>query len=170
MPMRWEPPELFLEHKGRKVYFTYDEDNPDAVQVFWYTTDQSENEAAKDDYTFDVRDLFLRLPKSQRDTLNPQHTENHPAIIREAIDRGRLSFPETDESESAEEWRTTDEAFRALYKEMLDYIRTVAASAGPGADDGERGLVRRAYAALKAVTQQPDERIEAWLKEGEPHE
>lgn len=78
---QWIEPELFLKHKGVYVYHCYkDEDWNQEALLFWYTTDEDEDE----EYQFDVRKLPVPPSVDKKD---------HTAIIRHAIDHNLLKGP-----------------------------------------------------------------------------
>jgi hypothetical protein len=85
MPGQWTDPELFLEYEGTAIYHCYDDDN--MVSLYWYTTDASDcniDSPMTESAQFDVRDLpNLGLDSDDR--------QNHPAIIRSAIQNGLIS-------------------------------------------------------------------------------
>lgn len=85
MPDEWTDPEPFLEYEGVTVFHCYDDDN--MVSLYWYTTDASDcniDSPVTESIQFDVRDL----PNLGLDIDNRQ---NHPAIIRSAIQNGLIS-------------------------------------------------------------------------------
>jgi hypothetical protein len=73
----WVPPELFFTHNGVNVFYTYrDNDIDQGVNSFWYTLNARDDDETEQ---FDVRDLPAW-----------QHSEDHKAIITQALDNGDL--------------------------------------------------------------------------------
>jgi hypothetical protein len=64
MPYKWVEPELYLEHKGVKVYHTYKSGNENDMMSYIFTTDMSCDDSEDDsEFQFDVRDLANELQK-----------------------------------------------------------------------------------------------------------
>ncbi len=78
MPMMYVGCDRYLVHKGREIFRCYDNDNyNDTLQFHYQVSDAEEG----DGYRFDVRDL--PVPEGA-------DPEDHPAIIRAALDAGLL--------------------------------------------------------------------------------
>lgn len=77
-------PELFLEHKGKRIYHAYTDRDFELKRHCTFTTDPDENAQ----YEFDVRDFgkFDSTPDLCQ----------IKAVIREAIDKGLVTFPDDD--------------------------------------------------------------------------
>ncbi len=94
MPMRWVPPALFLEYKGKQVYCAYNDDNENYPYDYIYTTDEAEEEH----YEFDVRSLRHEKKLLQDVELDLSKYEDQQRVIRAAIDADALEFPEDDDA------------------------------------------------------------------------
>ena len=79
MPQQWVDPEVFLEHNGKTVYHAYKDGNFEDRLNYWYTTCPIEEV----EHEFDVRELS-----------NWDEKRSHEDLIREAIDRNLLTFPD----------------------------------------------------------------------------
>jgi hypothetical protein len=84
MPLRWSPPEQFLEYDGVKVFHTYKDELSDFPQSYWYST--SDNAAIGSECEFDVRSLPTYDPR--RDVMD---SEEHRNAIRAAISAQMLA-------------------------------------------------------------------------------
>lgn len=73
----WVEPELYLEHKGVKVYHSYKDDEFDQRLEYHFQVQIREGTTEDDMHEFDVRDLVQRN----------WNGDTHQAI-KEAIDRG----------------------------------------------------------------------------------
>jgi len=83
MPFKWEPPELFLEHHGVKVYRTYKDGDPENESECCFTTDPKHDDCTADsEYIFD----YNSLPDN-----NNRITKE--AIIADAIANGLIPVP-----------------------------------------------------------------------------
>ena len=38
MPLKWSPPEQFVEYAGVKIFHTYQDEFSDVPQSYWYST------------------------------------------------------------------------------------------------------------------------------------
>lgn len=76
---KWVDPDLYLEHKGVKVYRSYKDDDYDQQLEYHFQVQKAGATTCYEDhmYEFDVRDLVTRDWKG----------DTHQAI-KEAIDRG----------------------------------------------------------------------------------
>ena len=78
MPYIWTEPALVVEHQGVSVYHVYKDGYWGCgCREFLYTTDSTEQAEP-----FDIRDL----PSFRRD-------EDHPTILKQAIERGEITAP-----------------------------------------------------------------------------
>jgi hypothetical protein len=79
----WRNPEVFLRHKGTRIFHAYKDEYSETPLEFWYST--SAYAAPDSEYEFDVRDL------PGFGTLNtPQDPCEHKNVIKRAIDSGLL--------------------------------------------------------------------------------
>ncbi|MGD0445924.1 MAG: hypothetical protein ABSA39_18475 [Edaphobacter sp.] len=86
--MSYYPAEIYMEHNGVIIYHVYKADDPDqGIREYWFDT----QEASRDDYGFDVRELAEELVK-----LNPilaidaSGDDEKKSIIRASIEAGLL--------------------------------------------------------------------------------
>jgi hypothetical protein len=109
MPYKWVEPQLYLEHKGVKVYRTYCEDLFEQPNHYWFTTDVTEDDLQAEIYEFDVR--TLPAPQEAQDLAQDQglhlvEDEVKKMIIRHAIEIGWITAPPADEHEEpGKNWR-----------------------------------------------------------------
>jgi len=102
----WVEPDIYLEHNGVRVFYTYDNDDYDDPNFCYYTTNEDDN---TEDH-FDVRDLkswfpdpnqpeFLK-PGVKNPVLEKQWAEYHKRdarnehfknVIKAAIDAGEIT-------------------------------------------------------------------------------
>jgi hypothetical protein len=85
MPYRKEPidPEVFVEHKGVKVYFTYDDEDIEQRNHILLDPDGEEN------WEFDVRELGIKLGMLPRWRLGEDISEHDAReIVIRAIEGG----------------------------------------------------------------------------------
>jgi len=77
MPMSWEPPEIFVEHKGVIIFHVYkDDEMQNGQREYWYTTSESGGEGSG--FEFDVREL-------------PEYdSTDHEGTVKKAIEAGLL--------------------------------------------------------------------------------
>ena len=85
----YTPPEVFLEHEGKKIYHHYKNGDLDERLNHWFNTDYYENE----DYAFDVRDLKGWEGGNEENKSNATPADQKK-VIRTAIDNKELEFPE----------------------------------------------------------------------------
>ena len=84
----WVENELFLEHKGKKVFHAYEENDFDRRFHFWFTTDPA-SDSHDDEYEFDVREFTeLLTPEEARGP------DSFSLAITRAIDKGLVKFPD----------------------------------------------------------------------------
>lgn len=113
----WVDPDLFLTHNGVNVFHTYKDDDVEQGQSFcWYTLN-----CCEDDHAFDVRDLTdEHVPFDDG--------EVHAAIIRKAIDEGRLDehMPADPEDNVLPDWRADARADERPRDEeqVAEYLRS----------------------------------------------
>lgn len=82
---QWVDPELFLSHRGIKVYHTYkDDDMEQGSRTYWFTLDPLEGEGTGGEALFDVRDL----PGFVDAASYFEMLETAKQVIRTAIDAG----------------------------------------------------------------------------------
>jgi len=119
MPYIWTEPELFLEHRGVKVWHCYEDDN---VSEHWFTTDPAVglDSDDRDKYTFDARDLPLIIGMTKGD---------YDLRIRCAIDNEGLKLPE---SQSYHKCSSNPNSQLATEISRLVYFKQKAISNGSG--------------------------------------
>lgn len=99
----WLPPEIFLEHRGVRIYHVYKNDDVgQGVRHFWYGLSPW---CSDERDSFDVRNIASALGLPQPDT-----PEEIAAVIRVAVDRALEGRPEECGREFARCWKTRDEA------------------------------------------------------------
>lgn len=99
----WLPPEVFLEHKGVKVYHVYKNNDADqGIRHFWYGLSP---QCSDEGNSFDVRDVARALGIPQ-----PNTPEEIAAVVRMAIDHALKGHPEECGEEFASSWENRDEA------------------------------------------------------------
>jgi len=81
--IEWVEPDLFLEHKGVKIFHAYKDGAYDQPLTMWYAV---EDEYDSDGIEFDVRDL----PTAKGKGLNNGNRKKIASAIRAAIDAGML--------------------------------------------------------------------------------
>lgn len=83
MPTTYTDAEVFIEHRGVKIYHVYKNDDLDSGQrQFWYSLDPDSSDNSCDDYrNFDIRDL----------NAYKNNDWSHEEVLRVALDNGELN-------------------------------------------------------------------------------
>lgn len=84
MPFKWVPPEVFMQYRGVKVYYTYNDDSIYDPSEYWYGFDKEED---RENTTFDIR----ALGRAYRiEDFDPHNTKEVKRLIRESMKAGHL--------------------------------------------------------------------------------
>lgn len=95
----WVKPEVFMVHKGIKVYHTYKNDEAGQGSLrYWYTTNGEEMDDAEDPFEFDVRCLDTwTADLSKLEYYGDEETKAIINAIAAALDSGEIKVPITKE-------------------------------------------------------------------------
>jgi hypothetical protein len=91
----WVEPEVFMVHKGIKVYHVYMNDEIEqGSSRYWYTTNAEQRDDAEDSFEFDVRRLGTwTADLSKLDYYGDEETKEIIDAIAAALDSGELKVP-----------------------------------------------------------------------------
>ena len=83
MPWQRIEPEVFLTHRGVRIFHAYKDELSDVPLEFWYSTSSAAEPGSP--YEFDVRDL-----PGYRSRYRADEVSKHKRVIKSAIDAGLL--------------------------------------------------------------------------------